>query len=136
MQLRSDAQAVHELHFSGRGEIQKAALLDHRMHDRRVRHGLQCIVQIDSRQSLAQLPELHAHALAVEDEERRAELLDEPPDLSGLEGIDESCTADRAFHEMRETPSETDNEQPPGHFQPIKKKQARPEASLTLCRHC
>src|SRR5205823_8951308 len=35
----------------------------------------------------------HAHALAVEDQERRAELADEAPNLRGLERVDESRAA-------------------------------------------
>jgi hypothetical protein len=57
-----------------------------------VRHGLQRVVQIDLRQRGAQLAKLHAHPLAIEDDERRAELTDQPPDLRRLKRINESGT--------------------------------------------
>src|SRR5207253_1936337 len=91
------AQALHQLHLAARGQIEETALGDDRLHDRRMGHGLQRVVQIDSRQRLAKLAELHAHALAVEDQERRAELADEAPNLRGLERVDES----RAAHQGR-----------------------------------
>src|SRR6185312_6654530 len=97
--LRIEAEPLHELHFARRREIEEGALLAHRLHHRRMGQGLQGVVQIDARQGLAQLPELHAHALAVDDEQGRAELLHEPPDLGWLEGIDEAAAPRRAFHE-------------------------------------
>ena len=88
--LGRDTQALCQLHLAAGGEIEEAALGDHRLHHGRVRHGLQRVVQIDARQRLLQLAVLHAHALAVEDQERRAELPDEAADFGGLKRIDES----------------------------------------------
>ncbi len=82
------AEALDQLHFPGGGEIEIAAFLDNGLHHRGVRHGLERVVQIDTREGLAQLPELHAHPLAVEHEQRRAELPDQASDLCGLKGID------------------------------------------------
>src|SRR4029077_8971197 len=45
------------------------------------------------RQRLPELAQLHAHALAVEDEERGAKLLDETANFGGLERSDESRPA-------------------------------------------
>jgi len=92
--IRRYVQALHQLHLAGGGEIEETALLDHRLHDGRMRHGFQGVVQIDSRSALPKLAELHAHALAVEDQERRTELPDEAADFRGLERVDES----RASH--------------------------------------
>ena len=88
-----DAEALHHLHLAGGGEIEEAALGQHGLDDRRVWHGLECVVQIHPRQRFLQLAELHAHALAVEDHQRRAELLDQAANFGGLERIDESRAA-------------------------------------------
>ena len=46
------SQAPHQLHLAGGGEIEEAALGDHGLHHRRVRQGLQRVVQVDVRQRL------------------------------------------------------------------------------------
>ena len=89
--LRVDAEPLHELHLAGSREIQERAFRDHRLHHRRMRQGLQRVMQVDTRQRLAQLAQLHTHALAVHDEQRRAELLHQPADLDGLERIEETA---------------------------------------------
>jgi hypothetical protein len=91
--LGCNTQPLDELHFAGRGEIEETAFCNDRIHDGGVRHGLQSIMKIDPRQRLAQFPVLHAYPLAVEDNQRRAELLHQAPDLRRLEGINESCLA-------------------------------------------
>ena len=58
---------------------------------RRVRQWLERVVQIDARQRLVQLAVLLAHALAIDDQQRRAELPDQPLDLGRLEGIDDNA---------------------------------------------
>ena len=95
---RIDAQALYELHFSGGGEIEKAALCHHRLHHGRVRQRLQGVVQIDAGQSLTQFAELDPDALGIEDEQWRAEFLHQPADLRGLERIDETGAAHRCGH--------------------------------------
>ncbi len=96
--LRGGPEALDELHLTRRGEIEKAAFLQHRPHDRGVGHRLERVVQIDTGERLAQLPVLHPHTLAVENQQRRAELFDESADLCGLERVDEWCATDPAFH--------------------------------------
>ena len=57
----------------------------------RVRQRLQRVVQVDAGQRLVQLAVLLAHALAVDDEQRRAELRHQALDLRLRERIDESA---------------------------------------------
>ena len=92
------AQALYELHLARRGQIEEGALLDHRAHDGRVRHGLERVVQVHARQRLAQLAKLLPYPLAVEDDERRAELFHQPADLVRLERIDEALASCAARH--------------------------------------
>ena len=85
---RVDAELRDELRFAGGREIQPAAELDDGLHHGRVRQRLQRVVQVDARQRLVQLAVLLAHALAVDDQQRRAELRHQPVDLRRLERID------------------------------------------------
>jgi len=90
---RSGSTPLDELHFAGGGEIEETAFREHGLDDRRMRHRLEGVVQIHARQRFLELAELHAHAFAVEDHERRAELLDQTTNFGGLERIDESRAA-------------------------------------------
>ena len=62
-----------------------------------MRQRLERVVQVDARQRLVQLAVLLAHALAVDDEQRRAELGHQPPDLRRGERIDVSRACARAL---------------------------------------
>src|SRR3954466_8268465 len=53
-----------------------------------MRQWLECVVEIHARQGTMQLAVLLAHALAVDDEQRRAELRDQPADLRAGERVD------------------------------------------------
>jgi hypothetical protein len=46
---RIDTEALRELHLAGRGEIEMTVLRQHRLDHRRVRHGLQRVVQLYAR---------------------------------------------------------------------------------------
>ena len=63
--------------------------LDDGLDHRRMRQRLERIVQVHARQRLVQLAVLLAHALAVDDEQRRAELGHQPADLGRLKWIDD-----------------------------------------------
>src|SRR6188768_2074793 len=58
-----------------------------------MRQRLQRVVQVDAGQRLVQLAVLLAHALAIDDEQRRTELRDQALDLGLREGINESARA-------------------------------------------
>jgi hypothetical protein len=95
--LGADTEAPREMHLTGRGEVEASALLEHRANHRRMGHGLQRVVKVDTRQRGAQLSELDANPLAVENEERRAELTHQPPHLRRLERIHVAHTV-RSVH--------------------------------------
>ena len=85
---RVDAQLGDELGLAGGREIQPPAELDDGLDHRRMRQWLERVVQVDAGQRLVQLAVLLAHALAVDDQQRRAEFGHQPPDLRRREWID------------------------------------------------
>ena len=68
--LGTGAQPLHQLHFAGGGQVQIAARLHHHLHHGGMRQRLERIVQIDIRQRLLQLAQLHANPFAVNDQQR------------------------------------------------------------------
>ncbi len=94
--LRRHPEALHQRHFTARGQIEVAALGQQRLHHGRVRQRLQCVVQLHLRQRVLELAVLHAHPRAVEDQERRAELVHQAAHLGRLERVDEARAARRA----------------------------------------
>jgi hypothetical protein len=96
--LGSDTQPLDKVHFASRRKVEEPAFLEHSANHRGVRHRFQRIVQVDSGKRLAQLSVLHAHTLAIEYEQRGAELSDEAPDFCWLKRIYVACAASPTFH--------------------------------------
>ena len=90
---RIDIEAGGELHLARGRHVQPTALVDDRAHHRRMRQRLERVMQVDARQRLAELAVLHAHPFAVDDQQRRAELGHQAPDLLRLEWINETLAA-------------------------------------------
>ncbi len=80
--------AGDELDLAGGRQIEETALLEYGLHDGRMGQRLQRVVQVDARQGVMQTAVLATHPFAVDDQQRRAELADEPADLARLERID------------------------------------------------
>lgn len=130
--VRRDSETPDEVHLAGGCEVEEAAFSQHGAHHCSMRHGLERIVQIDARQRSAQFPELHAHPLAIEDDERRAELTNQPPDFRRLKRIDES----RAPHVFRLAQIARGDlrGQPYDSFDPVAQEAALCR-DVTCCRH-
>jgi len=90
---RINAEAGGELHFTGCGQVQPAAGVGHRLHHGRMRQGLERVVQVHAGQRALQRAVLAAHTGAVDDQQWRAELGHQPPDLRRFKRIDESLAA-------------------------------------------
>jgi hypothetical protein len=84
---RLDTQACRELHFASGSEVKKSAFVDHGLNHGRVWQWLQRVVQIDARQCFPQPMPLRADTLAIDDQQRRAELPHEAANFCGLERV-------------------------------------------------
>ena len=101
--LRVDAHARHELHFTGRRQVEETALAHDGADHGRMRQRLQRVVQVDARERALQLVVLTTHTIAVDDEQRRTELAHQPFDVLALEGIDAPPGAGRG-NSLRHSP--------------------------------
>ena len=82
------------LDLSGRGEVEKGALVAQRRDHGRMRQGLERVVQIHAGKRGLQHPVLLADALTVDDQKGRAELARQALDLAALEWIDVALARD------------------------------------------
>ena len=83
---RRNAGVADQVHFAIRREVEPGPLAREHLNDRPVGQRLQRVVQVDARQGPAERAVLAPQRIAVDDEERRAELGGERLEPSGIIG--------------------------------------------------